>query len=299
MQSEELMLLDTPRTIREAFRQASSFLQEAGVESAEFEAEYLLRRLLQLDRTSFFVRMPESFPSASFPKLNEWLERRKKQEPIQYIVGDQEFFGRTFHVSPAVLIPRPETELLVERVLQEAECWCQREQIRAVDVGSGSGCISITLASERPKWEITAVDLSSDALRMAKYNADSLEVRDRIQFLQGSFLEPVEGPFDVLVSNPPYISQSDLLQLESQVKDYEPSLALDGGVDGLAPYRELVSQLSQKKNLPKRLLVAFEIGADQGEAVAREVQKLPGFVRVEVEQDFAARDRIVLAWLDR
>lgn len=293
------MLLDTPRTIREAFRQASSFLQKAGLEAAEFEAEYLLRRLLQLDRTTFFVRMPEAFPTSAFPQLRDWLERRKRQEPIQYIVGDQEFYGRTFQVSPAVLIPRPETELLVERVLQEAEDWCQRQQIRAVDVGSGSGCISITLASERPDWEVTAVDVSPEALQIAKQNARQLHVYDRIRFVQGSFLEPIEEPLDVLVSNPPYISQSDLLQLESQVRDYEPSLALDGGIDGLNPYRALVLQLSQKTNLPKRLLVAFEIGADQGEAVAGEVEKLPGLVRVEVERDYAGRDRIVLAWFDR
>lgn len=296
MQSEERNLLE-PKTIQEAFRQASSFLRQAGINSANFEAEYLLRRLLELDRTQFFVQFPTPFPKELIEKYNEWLKRRQNHEPLQYIVGDQEFFGRSFQVTPAVLIPRPETEILVESVLQEAEKWCGKKELHVVDVGTGSGCISITIAKERPKWLVTAVDISQEALKVAKENAQRLQA-ENITFLHGSYLEPVLDVFDVFISNPPYISFAEMEELEKQVREYEPNLALAGGEDGLEPYRELVKQLKTKQ-FPRRMLIALEIGAQQGEAVSRLVKQLPGWVRSEIRPDLAGRDRVVLAWIEK
>lgn len=297
MQSEE-KVLKPPKIIREAFFQASSFLRQAGIDSPEFEAEYLLKRLLRLSRTQLFVRMLEAFPAELIGRWRDWLQRRARQEPLQYIVGEEEFYGRLFRVTPDVLIPRPETELLVQAVLEEAEKWCRKKEIELVDIGAGSGCISITLAKERPRWKVKAVDLSTAALQVAKENAERLKCSEQCQWIEGNLLEPITSSFDVLVSNPPYISEREWEGLEQQVKEYEPELALIGGEDGLEPYRKIVAQLCRKKNLPSRLFLAFEIGAYQGPDVLREIQKIPGLVKGEIRKDFAERDRIVLGWIE-
>jgi release factor glutamine methyltransferase len=224
--------------------------------------------------------------------------RRENQEPLQYIFGDQEFYGRLFHVNPSVLIPRPETEELVETVLSEAKARFGDEPITVVDVGTGSGAIAVTLALERPFWNIVATDLSHAALAVARANARRHGVEERIVWLHGSFLEPVSGAgisFDVLVSNPPYIPSDEVPGLEAQVSRHEPHLALDGGVDGLSPYRAMAEQLSR---LPRRRrLLCFEIGADQGKAVPRILRERLELEHVRVISDLAGRDRVVAGWM--
>jgi release factor glutamine methyltransferase len=283
-------------TLREAYRRASSFLQDNGAEeNANFEAELLIRRLVGLDRTQFFMRLSDPFPTDLATKLEEWLKRRAAGEPLQYIVGDQEFYGRVFHVSPAVLIPRPETELLIEAVIDEAERRFAEDELRVVDVGTGSGAIAVTLALEKPQWHLTAIDLSASALEVAQMNAARYGVREQICWLQGDLLAPVGAglsDIDILVSNPPYIPSQTVYELERQVRDFEPHLALDGGDDGLSPYRRMVSALASVKAGPK--LICFEIGADQGRAVAELLANV--CQEVTVKQDLAGLDRIVVGW---
>ncbi|MFD1422548.1 peptide chain release factor N(5)-glutamine methyltransferase [Laceyella tengchongensis] len=283
-------------TLREAYRRASSFLQDNGAEeNANFEAELLIRRLVGLDRTQFFMRLSDPFPTDLATKLEEWLRRRATGEPLQYIVGDQEFYGRVFQVSPAVLIPRPETELLIEAVIDEAERRFAEDELRVVDVGTGSGAIAVTLALEKPQWQLTAIDLSASALEVAQMNAARYGVREQICWLQGDLLAPVGAglsDIDILVSNPPYIPSQTVYELERQVRDFEPHLALDGGDDGLSPYRRMVSALASVKAGPK--LICFEIGADQGRAVAELLASV--CQEVTVKQDLAGLDRIVVGW---
>ncbi|TCW39272.1 peptide chain release factor N(5)-glutamine methyltransferase [Laceyella sacchari] len=283
-------------TLREAYRRASSFLQDNGAEeNANFEAELLIRRLVGLDRTQFFMRLSDPFPTDLATKLEEWLRRRASGEPLQYIVGDQEFYGRVFQVSPAVLIPRPETELLIEAVIDEAERRFAEDELRVVDVGTGSGAIAVTLALEKPQWQLTAIDLSVSALEVAQMNAKRYGVREQICWLQGDLLAPLGAglsDIDILVSNPPYIPSQTVYELERQVRDFEPYLALDGGEDGLSPYRRMVSALASVKAGPK--LICFEIGADQGRAVAELLASV--CQEVTVKQDLAGLDRIVVGW---
>ncbi|MGA8942640.1 MAG: peptide chain release factor N(5)-glutamine methyltransferase [Thermoactinomyces sp.] len=285
------------RTVRKVWREASSFLQKNGIASPEFEAEYMMRRILGWDRAQFFARMQEPWQSALDLKLEEWFERRIQGEPLQYIVGDQAFFGRTFAVEPGVLIPRPETELLVEAVLQEGTAISANQPLHVVDVGTGSGVIAITLALEKPLWRITAIDLSRQALAVARRNARKFGVEERIFWIEGSYLQPLQQeypPIDILVSNPPYIPAEEIGKLEKTVSRYEPRLALDGGPDGLNAYRTLVRQLD---GWPvSQRLIAFEIGADQGDRVAGLLQGMKHVRRVEVRQDLAGRDRIVMGW---
>lgn len=287
-------------TIREAYQWASSFLQVHGFESHQFEAELILRRALQVDRARFFAILNDPWPTEIEPKVRAWLQKRSQGEPLQYIFGDQEFYGRLFKVNPSVLIPRPETELLVETVLQEAERVWGNRALHVVDVGTGSGAIAVTLAAERPHWQITAVDISGEALNVAKENASLYGVEKQIEWMEGEYLTPLlakKAPLDILVSNPPYIPSAVVPTLEKQVSQYEPHLALDGGADGLEPYRILTRQLAEWDQQTR--LVCFEIGETQGEDVAALVQKISDRVEVEVRTDLAGRDRIVVGWIEK
>lgn len=282
-------------SVKEAYRWAAERLGEQG-ESAWFESELLLRSALGWDRTRFFTRMDEPMPEEAADRFETWVMRAAKGEPLQYLIGEQAFFGRSFRVDPSVLIPRPETEVLVERVLVEADRIFGRHPIRVVDIGTGSGAIAVTLACERPHWEVWAIDLSPEALATAQANAERHGVRDRIVWRQGDLLKPLATSgkrAQVVVSNPPYIPRDVIPTLEKQVRDFEPVLALDGGVDGLEVYRRIVGQMQGVLDYPA--LVALEVGAGQSDAVAEMLQHLPMDVRVDVTNDLAGIPRVVCA----
>jgi release factor glutamine methyltransferase len=291
-----------PNSIQEALVKASSLLEKSGIEHAAFEAEMLLRHLLRLDRVQFFLRLQDPFPQEYKSQLHEWLQRRMRREPVQYILGEQEFFGHPFVVNPSVLIPRPETELLVEKVLEETEKIWEHQAIHVVDVGTGSGAIAITLAMKRPKWSVTAIDISKNALDLARHNAAIHGVEGRINWLEGDFLSPILDnriPFDLLISNPPYIPLPMMCTLDSQIKEFEPWLALNGGEDGLCAYKELIKQLKQlhEIDLAPRL-ICLEIGADQGTKVTSLIQNQFRKGKVSVFPDLAGQDRIVIAHIN-
>lgn len=285
-----------PTTIREALLRASSFLQEHGCKDPRFEAELLLRHVLGMERARFLASMPDAMPLEAIERFQALCERRAKQEPLQYVIGTQEFFGREFLVRPGVLIPRPETEILIERVLEHADrLWINGSELTVVDIGTGSGAIALTLASERPHWNVSTVDLSTDAIEIARENANRLGLVDKVSFLHGDLLEPLlrRGErVDLLVSNPPYIPSGDVLELDREVKDFEPLLALDGGEDGLTCYRRLCAALPQV--LHEQALVAFEVGIHQADDVA-ELMMASGVIdHVAIVPDLAGIDRIVV-----
>jgi release factor glutamine methyltransferase len=202
------------------------------------DAELLLMRCLARDRAWLLTHSDELLTPAQATQYEQWLSRRARHEPIQYITGEQEFYGLTFHVTPAVLIPRPETEHLVEAALARIP---HDTPSRIADIGTGSGAIAIALANTLPQANVIALDLSPAALSIAQENAVKLGVADRIGFLVSDLLQAVsEEHFDIIVSNPPYVPESEML--EPQVRDYEPATALYAGANGLDIYERLIPQ---------------------------------------------------------
>jgi release factor glutamine methyltransferase len=283
-------------TIREALLRASSFLREAGIKDPQFEAELLIRHCFGWDRTRFLTSLHEPMGDAELVKLQELCERRRRHEPLQYMFGQQEFFGRPFVVGPGVLIPRPETEILIEQVLLHSDrIWTSDTLLHVADIGTGSGAIAVTLACERPKWRVTTVDLSSEAIAIARENAERLGAD--VRFLQGDLVEPLlerSEQLDLLVSNPPYIPSADVDELDAEVRDYEPRLALDGGADGLDCYRRLCAALPRL--LKEKALVAFEVGIYQAHDVAAMLEATGVIDEVEIVPDLAGIERVVIGW---
>ncbi|GEM_PF-21458 len=389
-------------TLREACLQASSLLSGAGVDEARPNAELLLMHLLGMERAQLLRDWNEPLDAALWERWSELLRRKAAGEPVQYIIGEQWFYGLPFTVRPGVLIPRPETELLVEAVLLAAdELWpaaggsagadaepasgggaaeagtsrapgevavptepqavqqepqaagseagafapaeasaveaeagsrspaeapmaaaplpaagaapagpgCAQARLAVptvIDVGTGSGAIAVTLAVQRHAWRVCASDLSEDALAVARTNAARHGVDGRLQFVQGDLLGPFaqlrpEGGSpgelaglcaDVIVSNPPYIPAGELPHLQREVRDYEPRLALDGGADGLDPYRRMLAQLPKLAQTPR--LIAFELGMGQAPEVAQLLRDYGAWDEIRIITDYAGIERHVL-----
>jgi release factor glutamine methyltransferase len=354
-------------TIGEACVQASLFLEERGVGEPRANAERLLMHLLGLERASLLRDWRDPFPTDRTEEWERLVARKAAGEPVQYLTGEQWFYGLPFAVTPAVLIPRPETELLVEAVLTAADkLWpkaaaglaagrsgCgpsgaehvgsgesdlarigtgESDGLRwaggdagaeagedgvptVVDVGTGSGAIGVTLAAQRPLWRVCASDLSPDALAVARANAGRHGAAARMAFVQGDLLAPFqlrrgEDPgapgdggnlaglrIDVLVSNPPYIPAGDIAGLQPEVRDHEPRLALDGGQDGLDPYRRILEQLTLLTAIPR--IVAFELGMGQAREVAGMLKALGTWDDITIINDYAGIERHVIAVKNR
>ncbi|MBP1934007.1 peptide chain release factor N(5)-glutamine methyltransferase [Ammoniphilus resinae] len=273
-------------TIREALQRASSFMEP--LEDTRFLAELFLRHVLGLTRTELFTRIHDEVTPTQWEKIEELLSQRKKGIPAQYLLGEQEFYGLPFRVNPSVLIPRPETEILVEEVLKRLNT---EAPLKGADIGTGSGAIAVTLAAHS-KWQIYAVDIAQESLDTAQENSRLNGVAEQLTFLKGDLLSPIPEKLDFLVSNPPYIPSQDILGLDVQVRVHEPMRALDGGTDGLDFYRRICAGLPQV--LKPGGLVAFEIGIGQ----AAEVQELllqSGAVQsTEAIRDLAGIERIII-----
>ncbi|MBO9604779.1 MAG: peptide chain release factor N(5)-glutamine methyltransferase [Paenibacillaceae bacterium] len=283
-------------TIREAYLQASSFLRERGVTDDASCAELLLQHLLGWDRTGLLLRWAEPFPAELAARWERLLARKAAGEPLQYITGRQEFYGLPFRVTGDVLIPRPETELLVEAIVAHGRrLWPDGAPLLA-DVGTGSGAIAVSAAVLCPRWRVVASDLSAAALEVARGNAEANGVAPRIDWLRGDLLAPhIEHGLgiDILVSNPPYIPSGDIAGLQTEVRDFEPHTALDGGADGLDLYRRMIGQLRSLSAVPR--LVGFEVGQGQAADVADMLRAAGHWDEVGVVDDLAGIGRHVVA----
>lgn len=271
----------------EALRWASSFLEDHHV--AGYGSELLLRHHLgKKSRTELLVMMQEEIPEDVEAHFIADVKRHAEKEPLQYIVGYEQFYGREFLVNEHVLIPRPETEELIVGILERMP---KKRPLRIVDVGTGSGIIAITLVLEVPDADVYAIDISEQALQVATQNAEKLGAD--VTFVQGDLLTPVmnEQSFDVIVSNPPYIPNAEEATLDEVVKDHEPHLALFGGEDGLDMYRKIVQQLPTCTGTES--VIAFEVGVTQGEAVKQMLQDAFPKEKVEVVYDINGKDRMV------
>ena len=287
------------KTLWDVWREGARRLERAGAEEAAADAELLLLHLLGKSKAELLRDLREPWPGGELDvRWEEYLARRASGEPVQYVTGEQHFYGRRFEVSPAVLIPRPETELLAEAVLEAGDALWPPGSASApqvADIGTGSGALAVTLAAERPAWRVAASDLSADALAVASRNAALHGVGGRIRFVRGSFLEPFFAgpPLDVLVSNPPYIATEELARLQREVRDFEPHLALDGGEDGLEAYRAITAQLGRLPKLPR--IAAFEVGAGQAQQVADLLRAAADWSEIRMISDYAGIPRHVVA----
>ncbi|MCG0239558.1 MAG: peptide chain release factor N(5)-glutamine methyltransferase [Firmicutes bacterium] len=254
-------------TVADLLRAAAERLGAAGVENPRREAAWLLAGALGVSVSDLRLHPERAVPPAAAATFARWVERRAAREPLQYILGTQEFLGLTFRVTPAVLIPRPETEVLVLRFAEALrDAFPGPGPLRVADIGTGSGCIAVALCRLLPAVEVWAVDLSPEALAVAGENARQHGVADRIHLLAGDLYGPLAGMrLHGIVSNPPYIPAAELPELQPEVRDYEPRLALTPGEDGLGVIRQLIA------GAPAHLLpggvLALEVGAGQGEAV--------------------------------
>ncbi|MBF0566173.1 MAG: peptide chain release factor N(5)-glutamine methyltransferase [Nitrospirae bacterium] len=271
-------------------REIAGALRKAGIEEAEREAEEILCHVLGVDRTALYVLDPE-VPDIKYRLVTELIKRRTGREPLQYLLGEVEFYGLRIKVGRGVLIPRPETEILVETLIGET---AKRFSARftALDLCTGSGCIAIAIGKAFPRASVSGVDLSSVALGFALANREANCV-DNVSFASGNLFEPVDSAaaFDVIVSNPPYVPQDDLKTLQPEIRLYEPMEALDGGEDGLSFYRRIIGQAPRYLN-PGGLLF-LEMGAGQGVKI-KEMALASGFKSVLIKKDYAGIERIVI-----
>ena len=276
-------------SIAEALLEATKVLNHAGVPEARREAGSLLSFVLGKDRTFVISHAEDQLSDDAFRRFQEFVQRRASGEPLQYITGVQDFFGREFRVTPDVLIPRPETELLVEAAIEKLgqPSWI-------CDVGTGSGCIAVTLLCELPKARAVAVDKSEAAIEIAKLNASAHEVLDRVEFAVSDCFEALnanEYRFDMVVSNPPYVSAAMMAGLQREVRNHEPLIALSPGADGLSVIRRLLIEAPAFLKPNGHLIM--EIGFDQGEVVTGLVDEREWRL-VEIRPDLQSIPRIVV-----
>jgi release factor glutamine methyltransferase len=303
--------------LRQALQQAITKLEAAGIDAARLSAEVLAFHVLGYDRAYLYAHPERLLTEAELAQYESLVERRAAGEPLQYLTGHQEFWGADFLVTPSVLIPRPETEHLVEAVLElvrafavprvgneptpghpiSPQSWAyansgppEEQRLKIIDVGTGSGAIAVSLARELPNAEVYAVDLSSEALDVARRNAERLGAR--VQFAQSDVLDSVvrDASFDFVVSNPPYVGLNEADKVQSVVKDYEPHMALFAGVEGLAVIRRLIPQSCDALRPGGWLLM--EIGYSQSEAV---MALLAGWDKVHAIADLAGIPRVIAA----
>ncbi|HRA46682.1 MAG TPA: peptide chain release factor N(5)-glutamine methyltransferase [Thermomicrobiales bacterium] len=273
-------------TIAETIRRISTTLDLAGSESAQLDAEILVRHVLELDRTHLLMALPDPFPDDKQSALDALVQRRVLSEPISLLTGHREFFGLDFVVSPAVLTPRPETELLIEWAL----AWVRGHPGgQVVDVGTGSGAIAIAMAAHTgPEVHLLGTDISPDALAVARTNAERL-VPGRIEFLEADLLDTIDGPFDLILANLPYLTPSQLHDRRELA--FEPELALVSGDDGLHAIRRLIAQIPDRLQRPGA--ACLEIDPSQAEEVVRLLRTTMPGAEVSVQNDLARRERLV------
>ncbi len=282
-------------TVLEAIQKSADFLAKKGVESARLQSELLLAHQLKLPRMKLYLNFDRVLAPAETDGLRELVRRRAGREPLQHITGSTSFCGIEIAVSRHALIPRPETEQLAELGWKFLSTFSP-EPSTALDFGTGTGCLAIALAVKCPNAKVTALDISPDALALAKQNAAQNQVAGRIEFLEGdgfAVVPPMEK-FNLIVSNPPYIASAEIETLEPEVKDFDPRAALDGGVDGLDFYRRLAKAAGSFLKPGGKIMVEF--GDGQAEATKKlfETEK---WVVEAVQEDYSQRERILIAKL--
>lgn len=280
------------RTVLEILQSTTAYFVKSGVDSARLNIEHLLAHTLGVQRMQLYLQFDRPLSEKDLAPLRELVKRRAQGEPVQHLIGSVEFMGRTFKCDPRALIPRPETEQLATRVLERFKNQFPR---RLADIGTGSGVLALTLAARWPQAEVHAVDISRDALDLAKNNAETLGLQGRVRFHEGDLEEPLrqvaagDGFFELIVANLPYIPAREIEGLSREVK-HDPVLALSGGDDGM----DLILKLLSGARQILRGCIALEIGHDQGETLSSALQK-EGYRDICIETDYQGRNRFLFA----
>jgi release factor glutamine methyltransferase len=283
--------------VRDVLRRGTEFLCGVGVESARVDAELLLCHVLGWSKEKLWLNQKGSLKATQRELFDQALRRRAQREPLAYITGVREFWSLDLLVSPAVLVPRPETELLVEIALRLVKSIRVADsKLRILDLGTGSGAIAVSLARESENVEVWATDLAPEALKVAEANAVRHGVRERVRFREGDLFEPLkefENSFAMIVSNPPYVRRSEMKDLPPDVRDWEPMSALDGGPDGLAFYQRIIEQGHVFLRDGGSMLL--EIAADMANEVSELFEKIGRYSPVDIHRDYAGKNRVAAA----
>jgi release factor glutamine methyltransferase len=277
-------------TVLEAIQLSTTYLEKKGVESARTNAELLLADILNCKRLELYLSFDKPLKDIELDIYREFIKKRGHRIPLQYILGYVDFYGYKFCVDQNVLIPRPETELLVEKIIEDNSA---KDKLRILDIGCGSGNISLVIANKIMQSDVIGIDVSAEAISNAEKNKSAIKENDNITFLQIDILNAsVEhlGKFDIIVSNPPYISLNDFIELEPELRDYEPRISLTDELDGLSFYRKIVSLSKQMLNPKGRIY--FEVGKDQYKPISEMMLKT-GFSNMKVIKDYSGIERIV------
>lgn len=282
-------------TILSLLNWTTEYFGKHQISNPRLDAEVLLSYLLKIPRIQLYVQFERLVSSEELAAFKSLIQRRVNHEPIAYLTGIKEFWSLSFKVGPGVLIPRPETEVLVDRGSQIVD---RKSHLRILDIGTGCGIIAVSLAKELPLAWITAVEISDKAIHYAKENAEINKVSNQIEFVHNNFFT-IDDPrstnhaYDLVVSNPPYIPSHVIPTLDPTIHKFEPREALDGGVDGLDFYRKIAQSVPNL--LSPKGIMALEIGEDQAKAVET-ILKSAGFSNVEVIKDYAGLDRVVIGY---
>jgi release factor glutamine methyltransferase len=280
-------------TVLEGIQKSTEFLTKKEIESPRLQAELLLAHVLKLPRMKLYLNFERALTDAETATYRELVKRRSQREPLQHITGSTSFCGLEIAVNRHVLVPRPETELLAEAGWSFLST-INSQPSTALDFGTGSGCIAIALAAKCPAAKIIALDISPEALDIARQNAAKNNVAERIEFLQGDGFAalPKETQFDLIISNPPYIPSAEIAALEPEVRDYDPRGALDGGADGLDFYRRFASEA--RKFLKAEGKIMLEFGDGQGDSIRKIFEEQKWIVEA-IREDYTQRQRILIA----
>ncbi len=266
-----------------------NILKRNDIKNPILDSEILLSQSINKDRKYIIVNSDKNINEKNLDKFNLLIERRKKGEPIAYIVNKKEFWKETFYVDRDVLIPRPDTELIIEEILKIYPDNCQKN---VLDIGTGSGCIILSLLKERPKFYGTGIDISKKTIKVAEYNAKILRLTKRIKFYKSDVDNFKIGKYDLIVSNPPYIKLSTLKSLDKDVIGFEPKLALNGGLDGFLQIRKVINNASIL--IKKKGKLILEIGFNQ-KNIVQEILKKKGFYINKVLKDYGKNDRCIIS----
>ena len=285
-------LEEVPETIEEAIEWGTTLLAYVGVDAPRLDAEIMMGHALGMGRTSLLTWPRARLGKCECAAYLDYVRRRRRREPTAYIVGHKEFYGLGFQVDSRVLVPRPETELLVEHAMHQIDAWSRigKEPV-VVDVGTGSGVVSISLAVHRDALSLYSVDCVADAIELAGVNASRHGVASRIRFLLGDLLDPLPESPDLIVANLPYVGRDEWDGLQPEIAQYEPRVALDGGSGGLEVVHRLLAQAARK--LRPGGMVLLEIGADQGERAAGLARSYFPQASIDILKDYSRLDRVL------
>lgn len=277
-------------TVLEALKKTTEYLEKKGIESPRVNAEIMLAHVLKCKRLQLYLSFDRPLDENEKNLYRKFLQRRTNHEPVQYITGVVEFYGLEFHVNKSVLIPRPETEILVETIIKNIN---GKGIINILDIGTGSGNIAVTLAKHLPNSKITAIDKSKDALETAIKNSELNDVEKQIDFIEFDILnnqKDFENIFDLIISNPPYVSKEEYNNLEPELNQYEPSIALTDFSDGFIFYKSISNQAKDLLNTDGKLF--FELGAGQSKKV-KEIMEQNNLRDIQIIKDYQNHDRVI------